>query len=139
MTGGVYTTNMFKHEIDLAFERCKMNKNYSLCITFASRCDCESFMSYINSMRIDGVDFVDMRSRSIVFDNGSIIKASGIYEASLRGRRFNEIIFDDSIDQETRYHIYSMHVIPYSYDIKELVQDDVGGALDDFLGSFALV
>lgn len=138
-----------------ALTTCYNNDNFKVGIVLFSS---ESYVLFINALRqqynitsIPGVIRVNATTDNITricFDNGSCIEVFAFREC-VRGARFNDILYEDSIDVDVIHRC----IMPMIYDYtpkygaytsfykpeNEREIDNSSEELDSFLGSFKIV
>lgn len=128
-----------------ALTRCHDNQHYKVCVVFGSTV---TYIPFINELRrcycatsIPGVETVDIRNDStrIMFQNGSCVDMFVIRE-NQRGRRCNEMLYENGLDIETYHDVLSPMLVPYR-NLKESTEAefDDGEELDKFLCEFRIV
>lgn len=128
-----------------ALTRCHDNQHYKVCVVFGSTV---TYIPFINELRrcysttsIPGVTAVDVRNDNarIMFQNGSCVEMFVLLE-NQRGRRCNEMLYDDRLDVDARREILSHMLVPYR-NLKDNSEDqfDEAEELDEFLNGFRIV
>lgn len=128
-----------------ALTRCHNNQHYKVCVVFGSTV---TYIPFINELRrcysttsIPGVTTVDVRNDNarIMFQNGSCVEMFVLLE-NQRGRRCNEMLYDDRLDVDARREILSHMLVPYR-NLKDSSEDkfDEAEELDEFLNGFRIV
>lgn len=114
-----------------ALTRCHDNQHYKVCIVFGSTV---TYIPFLNELRqcysttaIPGVEKVDVRDDSgrILFQNGSCVDMFVLRE-NQRGRRCNEILYDDALDIDRFAWILTPMLVPYR-NLKDNRAARVGG------------
>lgn len=135
-----------------ALTRCHDNQHYKVCVVFESTV---TYIPFINELRrcysgnyshksttsIPGVTTVDVRNDNarIMFHNGSCVEMF-VFRENQRGRRCNEMLYDDGLDVDARREILSHMLVPYR-NLKDSSEDqfDEAEELDEFLNGFRIV
>lgn len=128
-----------------ALTRCHDNQHYKVCVVFGSTV---TYIPFINELRrcysttsIPGVTTVDVRNDNarIMFQNGSCVEMFVLLE-NQRGKRCNEMLYDDGLDVDARREILSHMLVPYR-NLKDSSEDqfDEAEELDEFLNGFRIV
>lgn len=137
----VLNTNSFCE----ALVRCYDNQHYKVCVVFGSTV---TYIPFINELHrcysttsIPGVTTVDAREDSarIIFHNGSCVEMFVLRE-NHRGRRCNEMLYDDGLDVDAHRDILCHMLVPYR-NLKDSSEDpfDEAEELDEFLNGFRIV
>lgn len=128
-----------------ALTRCHDNQHYRVCVAFHSTV---TYIPFINDLRrcysatsIPGVETVNVRNNDarIMFKNGSCVEMFIVNE-SQRGRRCNEILYDELFDEDVQYRVLSRMLVPYK-NLKDSTEEDFDDSeeLDEFLHGFKIV
>lgn len=128
-----------------ALTRCHDNQYYKVCVVFESTV---TYITFINELRrcysttsIPGVTTVDVRNDNarIMFYNGSCVEMFVLRE-NQRGRRCNEMLYDDGLDVDANRDILGHMLVPYR-NLKDSSEDvfDEAEELDEFLNGFRIV
>ncbi len=128
-----------------ALTRCHDNQHYKVCVVFESTV---TYIPFINELRrcysttsIPGVTTVDVRNDNarIMFYNGSCVEMFVLRE-NQRGRRCNEMLYDDGLDVHAHRDILGHMLVPYR-NLKDSSEDvfDEAEELDEFLNGFRIV
>lgn len=128
-----------------ALTRCHDNQHYKVCVVFGSTV---TYIPFINELRrcysttsIPGVTTVDVRNDNarIMFHNGSCVEMFVLRE-NQRGRRCNEMLYDDGLDVDAHRNILGHMLVPYR-NLKDSSEDpfDEAEELDEFLNGFRIV
>ena len=128
-----------------ALTRCHDNQHYKVCVVFESTV---TYIPFINELRrcysttsIPGVATVDVRNDNarIMFLNGSCVELFVLRE-NQRGRRCNEMLYDDGLNVDANRDILAHMLVPYR-NLKDSSEDvfDEAEELDEFLNGFRIV
>ena len=128
-----------------ALTRCHDNQHYKVCVVFGSTVTYIPFLNELHrcysTTSIPGVTAVDARADStrIMFHNGSCVEMFVLLE-NQRGRRCNEMLYDDGLDVDAHRDILGRMLVPYR-NLKDSSEDtfDEAEELDEFLNGFKIV
>lgn len=128
-----------------ALTRCHDNQHYKVCVVFGSTVTYIPFLNELHrcysTTSIPGVTTVDAREDSarIIFHNGSCVEMFVLRE-NHRGRRCNEMLYDDGLDVDAHRDILCHMLVPYR-NLKDSGEDtfDEAEELDEFLNGFKIV
>ena len=111
----------------MALERCRDKPEYMVAVVFNSP---DRKRQFLESCRDCGVPFrVNVRKGTIVWKNGSVIRAYTDYQITKHDYEYNQIILDGDFNQNWINKNLEPLLIPYE-------QDSI--ALDEFLEEFAI-
>lgn len=128
-----------------ALTRCHDNQHYKVCVVFGSTVTYIPFLNELHrcysTTSIPGVATVDFRNDNsrIMFHNGSCVEMFVLRE-NQRGRKCNEMLYDDGLDVDARRYILGPMLVPYR-NLKDSSEDqfDETEELDEFLNGFRIV
>lgn len=133
--------NLHGEELARAMKRCYEYPKYSVGIIFDNSARKSEFIEEMKEAgKTSEIWSVMTRSSQIAFENGSYIKAlyyPGESAKSLRGYRFNEIMFDGEIftDEIIKTVFYPLI---QTYKIDESLERNGKTILDNFLDEFKI-